>query len=145
MRPATSASLVAASIFAAGVVWAQTTQSVNDIMEAFQRGQIKLADIPARYAELAQTRPARRAARIEELQRSLGAEAFARKEVQAELAKHHRILAFAERARLVAESELEGFRRPANIVRIERLLLKENSRHKEVMERLLPQQQSAPP
>lgn len=144
MRSTTSALFLAAGLLAAGVAWAQTTQSVGDIVTAFQRGQIKLGDIPGRYAELARTRAMRRAARIAELERTLGAETFARNEVQDELARHHRIMALLDRARLVAESELEGFRRPSNLVRIERLALKENNRHRESMERFTSAQSSPP-
>jgi hypothetical protein len=111
---------------------------------AFQRGDIKIGDIPGRYAELARTRATRRTARVAELERTLGAETFARKEVQDELARHHRIMALLDRARLVAESELEGFRRPSNLVRIERLAFKENNRHRESMGRLTGAQSTPP-
>ena len=144
MRQATLALVLAAGVSTAGVAWSQGPQSVGDILAAFQRGEIKLGDIQGRYAELAKTRATRRAARIAELETTLGAATFGRKEVQDELARHHRITALLDRARLVAETELEGFRRPSNLVRIERILLVENKRHLETMARLT-SAPSAPP
>jgi hypothetical protein len=136
MRSTTLALVLAAGVSTAGVAWSQGPQSVGDILAAFQRGEIKLGDIQGRYAELAKTRATRRAARIAELERTLGTATLGRKEVQDELARHHRIIALLDRARLVTETELEGFRRPSNLVRIERLFLRENNRHRETMERL---------
>jgi hypothetical protein len=144
MKSTVLALLLVGSLALSGVAMAQATQSVGDIIAAFQRGEIKLGDIPARYNELAKTRTARRAARLAELERTLGPAVFAQKEIRDELARHHRILAFAERARLVAETELEGFRRAQTLVRIERMLIRENRRHDETMERLTGARSVAP-
>jgi antitoxin (DNA-binding transcriptional repressor) of toxin-antitoxin stability system len=144
MRSTASGLLLVTGLFVAGVALAQSTQSVGDIVNAFQRGEIKLGDITARYAELAKTRAARRKAGIAELERTLGAQVFARKDVRGELARHHRIIALLERARLVAETELEGFRRASNIARIERIRFNENTRHGEAMARLTGAQPSPP-
>jgi hypothetical protein len=105
--------------------------AVGDIATAVQRGELKREEIPKRYAELRKTRAARRLARIDGLQQEIGKDVFERHEVQAEVAKHHRRVALLERARLVAESELEGLRRAGALVRIEGMRTREDDRFAE--------------
>jgi hypothetical protein len=102
--------------------------AVGDIATAVQRGELKREEIPKRYAELRKTRATRRLARIDGLQQEIGKDVFERHEVQEELAKHHRRIALLERARLVAESELEGLRRAGALMRIEGMRTREDDR-----------------
>jgi len=103
--------------------------AVGEIADRIQRDEIKKEEVAARYADLDKTRAARRTARLEQLRSELGAADFERPEYRRELARHHHAVAFLERARLVAESEVEGMRRAKALMRINAMLYRENNRH----------------
>ncbi len=83
----------------------------------------------ARTAELMATNRARRAARAAMLHQRFGARALSDQSLVAELKLHARRMAYLNRARLVAENEIEEPKRSKVLARIQKLVDKEGARH----------------
>jgi hypothetical protein len=118
--------------------------AVGELATAYQKGELKREEIAKRYDDLRQSRATRRMARVNELEKEHGPDALVRPEVAAGLAKHHRRISMLDRARLVAESELEGTRRAAALARIEGMRAKEHERHDAWLEGLKNARAAAP-
>jgi hypothetical protein len=106
-----------------------------DLAEQFRRRRPKPEELEAKLGELRKTAGERREAHRNELRARFG-QALGRKDLNAELAKHARRLAFLNRAKVVATSELEEPKRTAALARIDKLLAAENARHDGAVQKL---------
>ncbi len=107
----------------------------EDLAEQFRRRRPKPEELQAKLGELRKTAGERRDAHRRELRAEFGP-ALGHKDLQDELAKHARRVAFLNRAKLVATSELDEPKRTAALARIDKLLTTENARHDAAAQKL---------
>jgi hypothetical protein len=96
----------------------------------------KSETIKKRLAELMETHKARREARLAALRAKYSAGELGMPALMMELRHHARRMAFLNRARLIAENELEEPKRAKVLARIDKLIEKENERHERHVTRL---------
>jgi hypothetical protein len=107
----------------------------EDLAEQFRKRRPKPEELQAKLGELRKTAGERRDAHRKELRAEFG-QALGHKDLQDELAKHARRLAFLNRAKVVATSELDEPKRSAALARIDKLLATENTRHDGAVQKL---------
>jgi hypothetical protein len=110
--------------------------SQGDLAEAFRRHRPKPAEAQAQIAELRGTFLARREAHRELVRTEFGRAALTQPDLVAELKKHARRMAFLNRAKLVAATELEEPKRTTTLDRIDKLTAKEQARHDTAIQKL---------
>jgi hypothetical protein len=100
----------------------------GDLAEQFRRRRPRPDELQTKLGELRQSASERRELHRRELRAEFGP-ALGHKDLQDELAKHARRIAFLNRAKLVATSELDEPKRSTALARIDKLLTQENARH----------------
>lgn len=107
----------------------------EELAEQFRRRRPKPAELQEKLSELHKTANERRDAHRKELRAKFGA-ALGRKDLQDELAKHARRVAFLNRAKVVATTELDEPKRTTALARIDQMLAKEDARHDGAVQKL---------
>lgn len=110
--------------------------SQGDLAEMFRHHRPKPEEAKARIAEFRQTFAARREAHRELVRTEFGGAALSHPGLIAELKKHARHLAFLDRAKLVATTELAEPKRSATLARIDQLTAREEARHTAAIQKL---------
>jgi hypothetical protein len=100
-----------------------------DIAEAFRKHRPSQEELKSAMAAAHENAKVRREARMLEVRQRFGADVLARREVFEELRVHARRMAFLNRAKLVATTELEEPKRTKALARIDKLTAIEQSRH----------------
>jgi hypothetical protein len=108
----------------------------GDVAEGFRHHRPKPEEVQAKMGELRATFAARREAHREAMRNQLGPGAFSRPDLLEELKKHARRMAFLNRAKLVATTDLEEPKRTTTLTRIDKLVSKEQARHQSAMQKL---------
>ena len=108
----------------------------DDMAEQFRKHRPNGPELQAKLAELRATGGARRAAHVAELRVRFGAAALHDKALVGELRAHARRVAFLNRAKLVATTELDEPKRTAALARIDKLMAREQQRHERRVEKL---------
>ena len=108
----------------------------GDLAEQFRHHRPKPDEAAAKLGELRSTFAARRQAHRERMRAEFGPGALRHPEVFAELRKHARRMAFLNRAKLVATTELDEPKRTATLGRIDKLLASEQARHQTAIQKL---------
>jgi len=107
-----------------------------EIAEAFRKHRPSQEELSAAMAAAHDSAKVRRDARIFEVRQRFGAMALSRREVLEELRVHARRMAFLNRAKLVATTELEEPKRAKALARIDKLTAAEKARHEERIAKL---------
>ncbi len=110
--------------------------SQGDLAEMFRHHRPKPEEAKARIAEFHQTFAARREAHRELVRTEFGGTALSHPDLVAELRKHARHVAFLDRAKLVATTELAEPKRSATLARIDKLTAREEARHNAAVQKL---------
>ncbi len=100
-----------------------------EIAEAFRKHRPSPEELKSAMTAARENAKARREARMLEVRQRYGADALARREVFEELRVHARRMAFLNRAKLVATTELEEPKRAKALARIDKLTAIEQARH----------------
>ncbi len=108
----------------------------GDLAEQFRHHRPKPEEAEAKLGELRSTFAARRQAHRERMRAEFGPAALSHPDVFAELRKHARRMAFLNRAKLVATTELDEPKRTAALSRIDKLLASEQARHQKAVQKL---------
>jgi hypothetical protein len=116
--------------------WFGPHSSQGDLADQFRRRRPKPEEAQARIGELRQTLAARRQAHREFIRAEFGGAAVSNPDLVAELKKHARRVAFLNRAKLVATTELDEPKRTTTLARIDKLITQEQSRHDAVIQKL---------
>jgi len=108
----------------------------GDIAEAFRRHRPNQEEVKAAMMAAHENAKGRRDARMLEVRQRFGPMVLARREVFEELRVHARRMAFLNRAKLVATTELEEPKRTTALARIDKLTTAENTRHEQQIAKL---------
>jgi hypothetical protein len=108
----------------------------GDLAEEFRHHRPKPEEAQAKLGELRATFAARRQAHRELLRADFGKMALSHPNLVAELRKHARRMAFLNRAKLVATTELDDPKRTAALGRIDKLIATEQARHQTALQKL---------
>ena len=108
----------------------------GDLAEQFRHHRPKPEEAQAKLGELHSTFAARRQAHRELERADFGKTALSHPEVLSELKKHGRRMAFLNRAKLVATTELDEPKRTAMLSRIDKLVAREQTRHQTAVQKL---------
>lgn len=115
-----------------------------DMAEAFRKHRPNREELKAAMTAAQAGAKGRREARLTEMRQRYGAAALANREVLAELRVHAKRMAFLNRAKVVATTELDEPKRATVIARIDKLTQREQSRHQERMDALQANPAGAP-
>lgn len=116
----------------------------GELAEQFRHHRPKPEEAEAKLGELRSTFAARRQAHRERMRADFGPAALSHPDVFAELRKHARRMAFLNRAKLVATTELEEPKRTAALGRIDKLIASEQARHQAAVQKLKAERPSTP-
>lgn len=108
----------------------------GDLAEQFRRHRPKPEEAEAKLGELRASFAARRQAHREMLRADFGKGELGHPDLVAELRKHARRMAFLNRAKLVATTDLDEPKRTATLTRIDKLLASEQTRHQTALQKL---------
>jgi hypothetical protein len=114
--------------------WSRSGQ--EELAESFRHHRPKPDEVEAKLRELRATAEVRRDAHRALLRTQFTSATLERQDLRDELAKHARRVAFLNRAKLVATTELDEPTRGAALARIDRLTAKEEARHASVIQRV---------
>jgi len=115
-----------------------------DVAEAFRKHRPNRDELKAAMTAAQASAKVRREARLTEMHQRYGAQALANREVLAELRVHAKRMAFLNRAKVVATTELDEPKRGTVIARVEKLTQREQARHQERMDALHASASGAP-
>lgn len=115
-------------------------QLAQDFERSLSRPDANPKELRAKQEELFAVRAERRRERRMELRKRFG-RAIAEPAVRAELELHARRAARLKRLQFLAATERTGKKRTAVLARVDRLLVAENARHDQAMQRLVTTQQ----
>lgn len=107
-----------------------------EIAEAFRKHRPNQEELKAAILAAHEGAKARREARMFDVRQRYGAAVLSRREVLEELRVHARRMAFLNRAKLVATTELEEPKRAKALARIDKLTAAEKARHQERIAKL---------
>jgi hypothetical protein len=107
----------------------------GDWAEDFRKRRPTPKELVERLAEIKASAGARRSAHMAEVRARFGA-ALGRHEVMEELRRHARRVAFLNRAKFIATTELDEPKRTTVLARIDKLITKEKARHERRVEKL---------
>lgn len=116
----------------------------GDLAEAFRHHRPKPEEAAAKMGELRASFAARREAHRERMRAEFGNGALNRPEMFAEFKKHARRMAFLNRAKFVATTELDEPKRTTTLTRIDKLVQKEQARHQSALAKLKAQAAPGP-
>jgi hypothetical protein len=105
-----------------------------DVAEAFRKHRPNKEELRDAITKAQASAKGRREARLLEMRQRYGAAAFANREVLAEFRVHARRMAFLNRAKVVATTELDEPKRSKVIARVDKLTQSEQERHEKRME-----------
>jgi len=107
-----------------------------DVAEAFRKHRPNQEELNAAMMAARANAKGRHEARLLDMRQRYPASALANREVLAELRVHARRMAFLNRAKVVATTELDEPKRSAVIARVETLTQKEQARHQQRIDTL---------
>jgi hypothetical protein len=107
-----------------------------ELAESFRKHRPNQEELKAAMTAAREGAKVRREARILEVRQRYGLGALSRREVLDELRVHARRMAFLNRAKLVATTELEEPKRAKALARIDKLTAAEKTRHEERIAKL---------
>jgi hypothetical protein len=105
-----------------------------EVAEQFRKHRPNQEESRMAIASARATAHARRDAHIADLRQRYGAGALANREVLGELRAHARRMAFLNRAKVVATTELDEPKRTTTLTRIDKLIAAEQARHQKRLE-----------
>jgi hypothetical protein len=108
----------------------------GDWADEFRKRRPTPKEVQERMAEIRSTVAARRAERVAEMRARFGPMAFGHREFAEEFRRHARRMAFLNRAKFIATTELEDPKRSTALARIDKLLAREKERHERRVEKL---------
>ncbi len=108
----------------------------GDWADEFRKRRPTSKEAQERMAEIRSTVGARRAERVAEMRARFGPMAFGHREFAEEFRRHARRMAFLNRAKFIATTELDDPKRSTALARIDKLITREKERHGRRVEKL---------